>query len=66
MEKMKSWLYVRGIKNSEFSREICVSAPTFHNIMNGRNLPSLPVAVAIQRKTGGAVKCEDWIDEGNR
>ena len=60
---MQTYLDSNVFKRTAYARRIGISAGTFSDIMNNKNLPSLETAVKIERDTGGAVRCLDWCPE---
>lgn len=44
-----------------FAESVGITRPYLSQIENGHRVPSLDVAVAIQRATGGAVPADIWV-----
>ncbi len=50
-----------GKTRSAFAEEIGISRSYLSEILSGNRRPSLELAVAIERKTSGAVLASSWI-----
>jgi DNA-binding XRE family transcriptional regulator len=61
MKKLASYLTTQNIRQADFANSVHASQPTISKLMSGSTLPSLALAVAIERATGGAVKASDWV-----
>lgn len=58
--KLIDWLARERITKTAFARRVGVSLAHIIGICKGDHLPSLTVAWAIERETGGAVTTDDW------
>ena len=61
MSKLKEYRKSRKISQSDFAGRIGAEQGTISKIENGAQLPSLDLAVKIQRETGGAVLPADFV-----
>lgn len=61
--KFKEWIEVEGFKIDKIAEKIGISRQALSYLINGHHVPSLKVAVKIEKLTKGKVKCKDWIDE---
>lgn len=61
--KLREYLDLYHITHRGFASDVGISIATMHNIINGKHLPNIVHAVAIEKKTRGFVKVEDWLDE---
>lgn len=61
MEKLRKYLKSNKLKQNEFAESIGATTSTISRVLNGEHLPDLKLAVTIQRKTNGFVRCEDWV-----
>lgn len=64
--KLREYLDLHHITHRGFASDVGISIATMHNIINGKHLPNIIHAVAIEKKTRGFVKVEDWLDEKYR
>lgn len=64
--KLREYLDLHHITHRGFASDIGMSIATMHNILNGKHLPNIVHAVAIEKKTRGFVRVEDWLDEKYR
>lgn len=64
--KLREYLTLHHITHRGFASDLGISIATMHNILNGKHLPNIVHAVAIEKKTRGFVRVEDWIDEKYR
>jgi len=60
MNKLGEYLRVRGTKHIVFAEKIGTSTTTLHNILKKGLIPSLPIAIEIEKKTKGVVSVYDW------
>lgn len=61
MNTLSSYLKARSIKQAEFAEEVGISQGTVSRLASGSLVPSLSVAVRIERHTGGAVPVSSWL-----
>jgi len=64
--KLREYLDLHHITHRGFASDIGMSIATMHNILNGKHLPNIVHALAIEKKTRGFVRVEDWLDEKYR
>jgi DNA-binding transcriptional regulator YdaS (Cro superfamily) len=58
--KLRKWIFISGIKSTEFARRVGCSAPAVTQWGSGVKCPSKRNIEAIQRVTGGAIVFNDW------
>lgn len=63
MYRIRTYLAERGISNADFAERVGVVAHYIYEIDSGRRSPSLRVAQAIERETGGEITCMSWDTE---
>jgi len=63
MKNLNDYLTLKDINRAEFARLIKRNPSIVTRILNKTGLPSLELAVIIERVTGGWMKVEDWVDE---
>lgn len=61
MNMLKSYLQSRGIKQGEFAEAVGVQQATVSRLASGKLVPSLELAVAIERATNRAVLASSWV-----
>ncbi|WP_376872324.1 helix-turn-helix domain-containing protein [Albirhodobacter sp. R86504] len=61
MTKLAAYLLAENIRQADFARMVQASQPTISKLMSGSALPSLVLAISIERVTAGAVKASDWL-----
>ena len=61
MSKLAAFLSSNKIKQADFAQIVGASQPTISRLMAGTVMPSLALAVAIERETGGVIKPSDWL-----
>lgn len=64
--KLREYLTLHHITHRGFASDLGISIATMHNILNGKHLPNIVHAIAIEKKTRGFVRVEDWLDEKYR
>ncbi len=62
MNKLCEYLDFRGIKHAVFAKKIGTSTTTLHQILKKERVPSLKLAVEIEKKTKGLVTVYDWLN----
>lgn len=55
-----------GRTRKDWAAKIGVSAPYLSDLVNGKRVPSLAVAVRIERVTNGAVPASSWLANVDR
>lgn len=60
--KLREYLEDLGVKAPTFARQINVNPVTIYSIMRGESDCMLSIALKIERKTKGKVKCQDILD----
>lgn len=58
-----AYLKSHELTQAEFARRVGCDRSNFHRIINGRMKPSLDLAVAIERETGGVVTAASWVEQ---
>lgn len=61
MSKLREHLEGNGIRQADFAARIGVTQGMVSRLVSGALLPSLELAVKIERDTGGAVPASSWI-----
>ena len=65
MRKIKQWQLDHGLSQVDLSVLFEVSISHISMICNGVRMPSLPLAVKIEKLTGGFVAPRDWVEEAS-
>ncbi|WP_097082584.1 helix-turn-helix transcriptional regulator [Rhodobacter sp. JA431] len=65
MCKLSEHLKQAGLPQSAFAEAIGVSRGHMSALISGARLPSLELAVRIERLTGGAVPASSWVPLAN-
>lgn len=60
---LRSHIDDSGSPAREWAQAFGISEPHLSRILSGQKLPSLRLAVAIERKTSGAVPASSWVPE---
>lgn len=60
MNKLCEYLDFRGIKYHVFAKKIGTSTTTLHQILKRGRIPSLKIAIEIEKKTKGLITVYDW------
>lgn len=63
MENLASYLSARGISRREFARSLGVDPSTTSRLARGEMVPSLELAVKIEKLTRGRVKAAYWVSD---
>jgi DNA-binding XRE family transcriptional regulator len=61
MQKLVLYLSNMKMRQADFAARVGASQPTISKLLSGDALPSLELAVRIERETGGEVCASDWI-----
>ena len=61
MTTLTAYLEAANITQSDIARTVGIDRSVMSRIVNGTVTPSLRVAVAIERATGGAVPASSWV-----
>lgn len=61
MDALALYLLQNGLTQKKFAETLNVDQATISKLVRGRLMPSLELAVAIQRETGGAVPAASWV-----
>ena len=59
--KLREYLVKKNLTIEGFAQVIGCSRQTIHNLMSGRNRPSIDLMIAIERETKRKVRIEDFI-----
>ena len=57
-ELLNEWLASQ--RRTDFAEHLGISLPYLSQLAHGHRVPSLPLAIRIERATGGAVPCRAW------
>lgn len=60
MQSLETYLTEQSIKQADFAEQLKVSQATVSRLAKGTMRPSLDLAFAIERATGGAVPVASW------
>lgn len=63
MEKLDAYIKGRKMTRKAFAEAIGCAPSTLTEILGGVHLPSLEVAVSIEKYTRGKVKCVDMVGD---
>lgn len=66
MSTLKTFLAENGIRQEDFAKRLKVNQATISRLTQNKMRPSLPLAVAIERETGGVVLASAWITDDSR
>lgn len=58
---LRKWWDNGSLDYKDIRKELGASRGGWHQYMNNNNLPSLPMAIAIEKLTCGFVRCQDWF-----
>ena len=61
-ERLLAYIKAANITKAEMARRCGYDAGNFHRVVHGNSRPSLPMAAAIERETGGLVKAVSWVE----
>jgi DNA-binding transcriptional regulator YdaS (Cro superfamily) len=60
MEKLQQFLNASGTRQSALADMLGINRGYMSQLVNGRKVPSLPLAFQIERATDGAVPVDAW------
>lgn len=63
MSDLRTFLLETGETQADFAERIGASQGTVSKLCKGLIYPSLPMAVRIQKATGGKVSVDSWIKD---
>lgn len=58
---LRDFLHLNRITYAEFAKLIKTSRFTIHEIVHGRRLPKMELAIEIEKATAGKVTLYDWV-----
>ncbi len=61
--KLKDYLKKQHITHRGFALDVGISTSTMHALLNGKHLPNIRDAIAIEKRTRGYVRVQDWLDK---
>lgn len=61
--KLEAWIAGKKLRMDDFARAIGVHTVTAYKLRSGKSLPSIRIAAAIERETGGAVTAADFVPD---
>lgn len=64
--KLSHYITKQKFTQKDFARILGISEPHLSQVINGKALPSIRLAILIERKTGGAVTLKDYSVNGKR
>jgi DNA-binding XRE family transcriptional regulator len=65
MNKFALWVHKNHIKQRGLAKELGVSTSTIHEILREGKIPTMKLAMAIERYTQGIVTLYDWFDDSS-
>ena len=63
MTRLSDHLCAAELTQSQFAKRVGVDQATISKLCRGVLMPSLPLAVRIERATSGAVSASSWISD---
>jgi transcriptional regulator with XRE-family HTH domain len=63
MSILSNYLKETGLLQAEFAAKVGVGQGTISRLANGTMNPGLPLAIKIERATGGSVPVESWLEK---
>ena len=66
MKQLQAYLSDTGTPQARFAEMIGISRAYMSELVAGTKTPSLSVASAIERATGGSIKASAWADKTSR
>jgi DNA-binding XRE family transcriptional regulator len=63
MSKLRKYLADTGVGQSDFAKQVKASQATVSKLINGRAVPSLSLAVRIERVTLGEISAASWVND---
>lgn len=60
MQQLRTYLSANSETQKAFAKRVSVSPSHLSEIISGRKRPSLDIALAISRETGGEIPAEAW------
>ena len=63
MEKFKEYLKTSFVLQEKLAADLGISQPMISRLKSGAGLPSLKLAIKIERISGGKVPVTSWIPE---
>lgn len=64
--KLYHWLARNGLSQRAFAERVGAHYTIISRVVGGKMTPSLELAVAIERETGGAVPAASWVTQAPR
>ena len=61
-KRLGGWMTMAGESNKSMSARLGITAQAVRKILVGGHVPTVPVAVGIEKITDGAITCADWVD----
>ncbi len=61
MSKLTEYRKLRGLSQSKFAALVGVDQSVLSRVETGSIVPSLRLAIEIERETGGAVPVNSWV-----
>ncbi len=61
MKKLKKYLSAAKIEQLVFASMVNTTPSTLSRVLNGKQPPTLQLALDIEKVTEGKVRCEDWV-----
>lgn len=61
--KIKDYIAHKGISLTDFAQQVGCGVPTLHDLVTGRRLPSVRLALKIQKASAGKIGLKDFDHE---
>ena len=59
--RLQDWLDANGVRQSALADRCGYDRGNFNRILRGTVTPTLHLAAAIERETGGTIKAVEWV-----
>lgn len=66
MNKLSDYLEKKGIMQKKFARNCGTTGPTIYKITKCGRMPSLKIAISIEKETEGLISVYDWVTEAEK
>ncbi len=63
MNKFAEWIANNDKKQRAVAQRLKISTSSLHDLIRKNQIPSLKVAVEIEKYTKGAITVYDWLDQ---
>jgi len=59
--RLQNWLDANNVRQSALADRCGYDRGNFNRILRGTARPTLPLAAAIERETGGVIRAVEWV-----